>query len=60
MFNQHTGILMDLRILQNFFVCIVISVFILFPWNAQKAIGQSLPESTVQAAPAPSENPGSR
>ncbi len=48
---------MDLRILQNFFVCIVISVFILFPWNAQKAIGQSLPESTVQAAPVPSENP---
>ncbi len=41
----------------EFFVCIVISVFILFPWNAQKAIDQSLPESTVQAAPAPSENP---
>ena len=48
---------MYLRILQNFFVCIVISAFILFPWNGQKTIGQSLPESTVQAAPVPSENP---
>jgi polar amino acid transport system substrate-binding protein len=48
---------MHLRILKNFFVCIVISVFILFPWNGQKAIGQSLPGRTVEAAPVPSENP---